>query len=362
MQYSGKDSALNPPEILYRPENPAYLTKNVPWMSAPAVARTKNGRLYLTFNTGPDDPVSNMLTLSYSDDDGLSWQECVYAVIAPKGVRIHEPLVWADPEGQLYVSWVQDYEIWDGRAGVWFSRLINEDSAHPVMEEPRRVCNGSMANDPWFEKDGTWLLPVCRWSWESPYYNDPAMQYSGVYRSIDKGLTADLIGYADVPGRTYDEHSIVRLSDGRLRMLVRTNYGWGQSDSFDNGRTWTPGVPFRYGPSAESAPSAKSLLRTLHDGRLLWVGYDTDRPVRERIAAFLSEDDGETWKYKLLLDPRENVSYPNAHITPDGTIYVSHDFERTGAKQSVLHRFTVRDIEAGKLTDRGSFLGRIAFR
>lgn len=354
MLYSGKDSTLNPAKILFRPQNPDYLIKNVPWMSAPAIARSRGGRLYMTFNTGPDDPISNMLTLSKSDDDGQSWEECIYAVIAPNGVRIHEPLVWADPKGDIYLSWVQSYETWDGRGGVWVAGLSEEDSDHPILEEPHRVCNGVMANDPTFETDGSWLLPVGRWSWESPYYHDPFHCYSMLYRSIDRGLTADCIGRAVIPKKTFDELSFARLSDRRLMMIVRTEYGWGKSVSSDEGFTWSKAEVFRCGPSA------KSLIRNLPDGRLLWVGYDTDRPVRERIAAMISEDDGKTWPFKLLLDPRENVSYPNSHITSEGVIYITHDYDRHGDKQAVLHRITVQDIEAGKLVSKNSFTGRIA--
>ena len=43
---------------------------------------------------------------------------------------------------------------------------------------------------------------------------------------------------------------------------------------------------------------------------------------RDHLTAMLSEDEGKTWKYKLLLDERADVSYPDAKEADDGYIYI----------------------------------------
>lgn len=346
------DAALLRPVTEYRTAEERYKLKNVPWMSAPAVARTPGGRLWLTFNTGPDDPISNVLSLSCSDDDGLTWQECVWCVHTENRVRLHEPLVWASPDGRIRISWIQTYITWDGRGGLWVSEILGPDGDAPCLSEPHRVCDGVMANDPVFLPDGSALLCVSRWNWDGEYYNVPEDRCTMLYRTADDFRSAQCLARSDVPRRTFDEASLAFLSDGRAMMIVRTEYGWGRVVSSGCGSGFGPAEVFRTGPSA------KSVLRTLPSGRLLWVGYDTSRTVRERICAFLSEDGGGTWPYKLLLDGRESVSYPNTHVCEDGTIYVTHDFERTGAKEIVLHRITENDILAGKAVTEGSFLFR----
>jgi hypothetical protein len=77
------------------------------------------------------------------------------------------------------------------------------------------------------------------------------------------------------------------------------------------------------------------------------------------MTAFLSEDDGATWPHRLLLDSRA-TSYPDAVQDDAGRIYLVHDFERTGAKEVIFHRFTEADIKAGKIVTEGSALGRVA--
>jgi hypothetical protein len=65
---------------------------------------------------------------------------------------------------------------------------------------------------------------------------------------------------------------------------------------------------------------------------------------RTGITASLSSDEGRTWRGKLVLDPRDNVSYPDAAQASDGTIYAVHDRERYGAAEILLSIFTKKDI------------------
>jgi hypothetical protein len=63
--------------------------------------------------------------------------------------------------------------------------------------------------------------------------------------------------------------------------------------------------------------------------------------------AFLSEDDGETWKGGLLIDRRVGVAYPDATYTQDGKIYVIYDFDRLGEKEILLAELTEERILSG---------------
>ena len=73
-----------------------------------------------------------------------------------------------------------------------------------------------------------------------------------------------------------------------------------------------------------------------------------DATSRINLTAYLSIDGGNTWKYKLLLDERQWVSYPDTIITADGTIYVIYDRNRTTDLEVYMTVFTVEDIIAGQ--------------
>ena len=85
----------------------------------------------------------------------------------------------------------------------------------------------------------------------------------------------------------------------------------------------------------------------------------------------LSEDDGKTFPYKLRIDGRDQVSYPDAKQMEDGSIYITYDRERgaylhsmedvmKAAREILIARITEEDIINGALTSEGSFLQRVA--
>lgn len=103
-------------------------------------------------------------------------------------------------------------------------------------------------------------------------------------------------------------------------MLARTSYGIAQAESFDHGATWVNERPF----TTERGVNTRFFLRKLKSGALLLVVNDTPRG-RSHMTAMLSEDDGETWPHKLLLDECSRVSYPDGTEGSNGVLYITYD-------------------------------------
>ena len=72
----------------------------------------------------------------------------------------------------------------------------------------------------------------------------------------------------------------------------------------------------------------------------------------------LSEDEGNSWKYSLLLDSGE-TSYPDAVESSDGAIYIVYDHGRCSFKEIICARITEEDIIAGRLVNTDSYLKQI---
>ena len=166
-----------------------------------------------------------------------------------------------------------------------------------------------------------------------------------------------------MPERAFDEHCLVELNDGRLWMTVRTTYGIGQAFSSDGGRTWE-----NIGPSGHTGPNARFFVRRLKSGRLIMVNhlnpsYQTSPQTwnaRNNLVAMLSDDDGKTWKGALVLDTRNEISYPDGVQADNGDIYVIYDFERYGAREILMAVFTEEDILEGRLVSpRGRLRQRV---
>ena len=80
-------------------------------------------------------------------------------------------------------------------------------------------------------------------------------------------------------------------------------------------------------------------------GRILLIVND-DPKIRTNMTLCLSEDDGETWRYKTCIDTRAWVSYPDVDFFGD-TVYLTYDRERTGAKEILFTAFTEEDVING---------------
>ena len=169
----------------------------------------------------------------------------------------------------------------------------------------------------------------------------------GMYVSTDQGQTWTLRGGCNVPvkDRQFDEHMFIERRDGSLWLLVRTNYGIGESVSTDRGQTW---------PELKPSAILHTRRAVLHPaagfGQLLLVKHgpvDT-KTGRSHLMAFMSTDDGRTWGGGLMLDERSGVSYPDGQQTPDGLIRIIYDYSRTGDRNILLATFREEDAAAGK--------------
>lgn len=261
--------------------------------------------------------------------------------------------MWAAPDGSLIWTWTdrdaRDYHD-TCTDGLWMSRIADA-GAFSAPSAPRCVAHGVMLGNPVEFSDGSWGLPVCAW------YSRTS---SGLYVSTDRGTTWHWRGGARIPNyenREFDEHNIVELKDGRYWCVSRMRGdkgGIGQAFSKDKGVTWTPVEPF-----AVKNVNARSAVMRLKSGNLLLVkNGPIDKDVgRKELTAYLSDDEGATWKGGLLLDARRGATYPNGGQHPDGRIFLVHDQDRYGIQNVVLDIFTEADVLAGKIVSPKSKLG-----
>ena len=349
---SDKDLSMTAPVVNTAP-GPEYAAEARLWQGIPGIERAPNGRLWALWYTGGEgEGPYNYIVLETSDDDGETWSKPLLVIDPPDKVRAFDPCLWHDPTGKLWLFWAQSYELFDGRCGVWCITTENSGEAAPVWSEPRRIGNGIMMNKPTVLSSGEWLFPTAVWECKAPRLPEFADErFSNVLCTEDEGKTFTLRGGADVPKRSFDEHMVVELSDGRLWMLVRGQTGIGESYSEDKGFTWSPGVMERF-----SGPSSRFFIRRLSSGNLLLVNHvnfeerkgEEGYNGRNNMTALISDDDGATWKGGLLLDERYYVSYPDGVQAEDGRIYVIYDRERRGAKEILMAVFREEDILAGQ--------------
>ena len=360
------DLALVPPRLNSSPL-PEYDYDQLDYGMTIGIARTPAGRLWAAWVAGGDSPLAFMVAAT-SDDDGATWSKPRLVIDSqakhlpiPRSVIVGN--LWTDPLGRLWFFFDQTMNHFDGRGGLWAAVCENPDAEKPVWSAPRRLWHGSALSKPIVLSTGEWMLPVqlLQNNGIGPFAQanlfpelDP-YRGANVFVSANQGATWERRGHVVLPNPNWHEHMVVERKDGSLWMLARTSKGLMQSTSADRGKTWSePSAP-----SGLNHPVARFHLRKLASGRVLLVkhGDTTDtHEGRSKLKAFLSEDDGLTWKGGLMLDERKGISYPDGFQAPDGTLYISYDRNRSSDGEILLARFTEAEVLSGTLTHPNSKL------
>lgn len=345
------DARTEPPVVITSP-GPEFQDDARPGAMIIGMDRTPKGRIWGCW-TGTGDKRDGYFILATSDDGGGTWSKPRLVVGAPDptGKRQRGALVgnlWTDPLGRLWLFFDQTVVGIPGPTADWTMRCDNPDADAPIWSKPAYLADGCTLNKPTVLAGGDWLLPISHWAEKTAW----------VYASVDRGKTWKPRGSVKFPDWEFDEHSIVELVDGRLWMLARTKGNPHESFSTDKGATWSPPRP-----SSVQNINARFFLRRLASGRLLLVknGRPDERlKQRSHLSAFLSEDDGRTWRGGLVLDERASVSYPDGFQAPDGAICILYDWNRHTDAEILMAKFREEDVLAGKLVSSDARLRMLA--
>lgn len=331
-----------------------YITEHRIWQGIPSIEVTKGGRIFSTFYSGGIREWIGNYVMLVKSDDGVNFSEPV-AVLYKEGYRCFDPCIWIDPDGRLWLTWsmIPDH-------ATYAIVCDDPDADELVWSDVKVIGYDVMMNKPTVLSTGEWLFPIAVWNdgvrvLGAEYDTKQKEKLSFVYSTKDHGETFEKLGGADVPQRSYDEHMILELNDGKLAMFVRTTYGIGVSYSYDRGKNWTKGVDSKLG-----GPSARFFIGRLPSGRVLLINHNSNDIIRKNLTAYLSEDDGATWKYKLLIDERERASYPDVAIANDGYLYITYDRERGDLKKCFEESYAcAREILYAKITEEDIIAGKL---
>ncbi len=284
------------------------------------------------FTTGsPDEPdPGNYIALSRSADRGRTWSPIETVLkLEGRGCTLTEVLV-AGTEITVFAS------IHSGCFDKWRSVLLKSAdngkswSAPADFEPlPRRTFVRNLVVTSW----GEWLFPFQTYEimdgnpdpspWHDGSFKCPSV---GALITADRGSSWTLSNR--VTGVDWAENNIVELADGELVMLVRadrTGCLW-RSVSKDRGRTWSQLVPTEI-PN----PGAKFRLFKLKDARIVLIHNPnpskegctatSNRPNRNPLAMWISDDGMASWGYKRIL-----TDFPGSHSYPDGFVDEAEGF------------------------------------
>jgi sialidase-1 len=253
-------------------------------------------------------------------------------------------------QGTLIVSFMNDRE----KTWTWKNELKDAPGAIMPTYAMRSTDGGSSwsaiakLHDDWTgairdmieTKDGLVIIAAQK------MLHNPGRHATVTYWSDDDGKNWHASNVIDLGGQGHHggnmEPTLVELNEGRVWMLIRTNWGefW-SAYSYDGGRHWRT-----LQPSGIAASSAPAIIKRLASGRLALVwnqlypegktsfklsggdGLWSEVPVsnhREELSLAFSSDDGKTWTKPVVLarQPGKWLSYPYLFEPEPGTLWLT---------------------------------------
>jgi hypothetical protein len=305
-----------------------------------------DGEVVITAREGTDHLASDgRMIMVRSRDGGRSWgprelmfdlgecdHRCAPVVELPNGDWLTTDYrpggpggIYATPDG-AYRDHLEAPTLW----GAWSS---DRGRTWSFSTEPLTVP-GSPSRFAEAERHMI-RLPNGRLLVAASFYTAPeTVDGIAVFSSDDDGRSWSCLAKAPVDPRVEGEPTLLRTRSGRIIMIVRTMtpyrlasgkgydwHRWGgllQSESLDDGRTWTT---FR--ETGMGSMSSPGHLLQLADGRILCS--HASRAYPGSIYATVSRDDGETWDVsatRVIADDLANFDscYPTSGQLADGTI------------------------------------------
>ena len=350
--------------ITNKDELTGYVATKRIWQGIPGIERTEKGRLFATwYSGGVSEQYGNYVVLVKSDDNGCTWSEPIAVAYNGEESRCYDPCLWIDPLKRLWLIWAVMPQY-----GVYASICDDPDADTLKFSEPRKIGRDVMMNKPTVLNDGSWVFPMAVWQNNVVVVKgvESAGEDRGAYlcRTVDNGQSFTRLGCPTVDNPSFDEHMALEKLDGTLQNWMRTRDGICIASSNDGGATYEKALKFPI-----TTPDSRFHICRLKSGKLLLIAHK-DTTKRNNLCALLSDDDGISWKYSLMLDERSSVSYPDVKQGSDGYIYVVYDRERGGykksyaeskdsAKEILIARITEDDIIAGQIEDPNSKLRMI---
>ncbi len=168
-----------------------------------------------------------------------------------------------------------------------------------------------------------------------PLYSD-GFNFSLMAISNDDGTT--WLPSLPLVGRGPIQPALVQKKNGHLVAYLRDSGDWPTrvqvSESEDGGQSWSAAT------KTEIPNTASVAVLTLNDGSWAFVGNDIV-DGRYRLALFLSDDEGQSWKWKTYLEnePKDqgSFSYPCLTQGADGLLRITYSYSLDGKKEAIKY-------------------------
>lgn len=335
-----------PPRIERNINNPLYRLANRVYQATATIARSGKTRYWTAWradNVNAGEVPGNFTVMAYSDDNCQTVKEYGYLTYSPAGPDKHmvDPMLWLDPAGRLWLFFgcMGNNKGFDGVQGTWAIICQNPNAEFPVWGQAFRLSHFGDPRRP-IEVNGQWYIALDGWR-HSADFPPRYMERVGphIYRIDWQRQKLELI--SRLPPNNSGQYSgffeteFMQRSDGSVLALCRSlskEVETKFSVSTDLMKTWSAWQD--YMPISPGSSSRMWLGRSPSGRTVFCWNNDLERKT---LTLGISDDDGATYPYKVVLEPDATgqVTYPIVEFGDNGEIYIIYDNERTSGKRQI---------------------------
>lgn len=321
---------------------PAYRRQSRLYQGTPTIERTAGGNYWVAWRadtaTGHEG-AGNFAVMGRMANPAAPLVEMGVFAFDDLAAFITDPMLWRAPDNCLWMFFgvSGNGTDWDGVGGSWAVICQNPDAQFPVWGKPFRLSYHSDPRRP-VMINGQWYIAIDGWRFSAALPPRYLERSGGVIHRID-WQNQRVHKVSKLPPNnngTYSgffETEFFQRADGSVLATCRWTAGAAgvlYSISNDMMQTWTSWENYT---ALAPASSSRIWLGRSPSGRVACC-WNNDE-IRRTLTLGLSDDDGVTFPYRVLIEPNQEfgVSYPIVTFGDDGQIIVVYDVERNIFRQ-----------------------------
>ena len=278
-------------------------------------------------------------TVMVASGKGASWKDVLTIQPAKKkSVKISHPQIWMDPDGKLWIFWTKQVNYSSGIDNEIWALTGDHATDDLIRSKPFFISDGILMGKPVLLSNGKFILPIGKGN------------LVFTIASFDHGTTWNHEGMVELAEDLCVHEAVctvIECRNGSLWMLIQTSKGIWESQSTEQGLSWSS-----LAPSDITSAGNPFFVQKLNSDNILLVRQAENKS--SELAAYVSYDNRQTWVGGFTLDENVRVSHITGIQAKDqlfpccAVVSIFYSIQQDNRNEMRIKSFTEDDVIVGQ--------------